>query len=112
MVTFELSSRDSREFLNRFYMSGQSVQYQENVIKVTSFKFEYYELVDDQYFCKYEGCNHTDGFKTLGGCKNHQLQHHTKDSDKLFLCNYCDKKFDMILSGFSKEKLPVLHQKN
>ena len=59
----------------------------------TVFKFEHYEVQDDFYFCRFPGCDYQESFKTIGGCKNHQLKYHARDDEKNFLCQFCDEKF-------------------
>lgn len=57
------------------------------------FKFEHYEIVNDLYYCRFPGCDYKEPFKTIGGCKNHQLRLHANDDEKKFRCQYCDEKF-------------------
>ena len=57
------------------------------------FKFEHYELREEQYYCTFPGCDYQEPFKTLGGCKNHQLRYHAREEEKRFACQFCDKKF-------------------
>eukprot|EP00088_Acartia_fossae_P017462 TRINITY_DN1990_c0_g1_i4.p1 TRINITY_DN1990_c0_g1~~TRINITY_DN1990_c0_g1_i4.p1 ORF type:complete len:717 (+),score=74.48 TRINITY_DN1990_c0_g1_i4:58-2208(+) len=58
-----------------------------------TFKFQHYEEIDDEFFCRFPGCDYKSSFKTLENCKNHQLLFHASDSHKLFPCDMCDKKF-------------------
>ena len=57
------------------------------------FKFEHYAVRDDLYYCTFPGCDYQEAFKTIGGCKNHQLRYHAREEEKRFLCQFCDKKF-------------------
>ena len=57
------------------------------------FKFEHYEVLDDFYFCRFPGCEYQEAFRTIGGCKNHQLKYHARDDEKTFLCQFCEEKF-------------------
>ena len=65
---------------------------QENKTELV-FKFEHYEHLDDHFFCRFPGCDYREPFKTIGGCKNHQLRYHAREEEKIFLCQFCDKKF-------------------
>ena len=58
-----------------------------------TFQFEHIERTEDAYFCKYPGCIHKESFKTISGCKNHQLRSHATDADKNFKCSFCDERF-------------------
>ena len=62
-------------------------------LKMVSFKFDHIERNGDIYFCMYPGCDHKESFKTISGCKNHQLRYHATDADKTFKCSYCDQRF-------------------
>ena len=57
------------------------------------FRFEHYEHLEEQFYCRFPGCDYREPFKTLGGCKNHQLRYHAREEQKIFLCQFCDKKF-------------------
>ena len=60
------------------------------------FQFVHYEQQNSEVFCRFPGCTYhklNSGFKTLGGCKNHQLLQHASDSQKVFKCKFCDKAF-------------------
>ena len=57
------------------------------------FKFEHYEHLEDHFYCRFPGCDYQEPFKTIGGCKNHQLRYHAREEEKIFLCQFCDKKF-------------------
>ena len=60
------------------------------------FKFEHYEHQNSEVYCRFPGCVYhqsNGGFKTLGGCKNHQLLQHATESQKVFKCKFCDKAF-------------------
>ena len=58
-----------------------------------TFKFVHIERTEDAYFCKYPGCDHKESFKTISGCKNHQLRSHATDADMNFKCTSCDERF-------------------
>ena len=58
-----------------------------------TFKFEHYEERDGLFYCKFPDCDYKEPFKTLGGCKNHQLRFHTEEEEKFFKCQFCDSKF-------------------
>lgn len=60
------------------------------------FQFNQYEQKDSLCFCLFPGCDYhinNPGFKTLGGCKNHQLLQHATEQEKVFKCKFCDKSF-------------------
>ena len=60
------------------------------------FQFVHYEHQNSEVFCRFPGCTYhqsNGGFKTLGGCKNHQLLQHAEESQKVFKCKFCDKAF-------------------
>ena len=60
------------------------------------FKFVHFEQADSLCFCRFPGCRYHEenpGFKTLGGCKNHQLLHHATEQERIFPCKFCDKTF-------------------
>ena len=62
-------------------------------LEMVTFKFDYIERNGDLHYCKYPGCEHKESFKTISGCKNHQLRNHATDADKSFNCSYCDERF-------------------
>ena len=60
------------------------------------FQFVHFEQRESVVWCTFPGCTYhssSPGFKTLGGCKNHQLVQHATDSQKPFACRFCDKFF-------------------
>ena len=60
------------------------------------FQFVHYEQKNSEVFCRFPGCEYhklNGSFKTLGGCKNHQLLQHASDSQKVFKCKFCEKAF-------------------
>ena len=62
-------------------------------MEVFTFKFVHIERKEDAYFCKYPGCDHKGSFKTISGCKNHQLRSHATETDLNFKCASCDERF-------------------
>jgi len=60
---------------------------------VIVFKFQHFEQIEDEYYCRFPGCKYKSGFKSLENCKNHQLLQHATDQQKLFKCDSCDKRF-------------------
>ena len=60
------------------------------------FQFVHFEHQNSEVYCRFPGCVYHQsnrGFKTLGGCKNHQLLQHASESQKVFKCKFCDKAF-------------------
>ena len=65
-------------------------------IESDRFEFVHYVQQNSEVFCRFPGCTYHEsnsGFKTLGGCKNHQLLQHATDSEKVFKCKFCEKTF-------------------
>ena len=61
--------------------------------KGSLFKFKHYEMREDFCYCTFPGCEYSEPFKTVGGCRNHQLREHATEQEKRFECKFCGKKF-------------------
>ena len=71
------------------------VEENEDVISPATpvFKFQHFTVEGDLYYCRFPGCEYPEPFKTVGGCKNHQLRQHATEEEKTFSCKFCDMKF-------------------
>ena len=58
---------------------GYVFTYDLHIVKMKNYnRFEHYEEVEGEYFCRYPNCNYTEGFKNIQNCKNHQLLLHAQ----------------------------------